>query len=83
MIQQTSLLAYKDLQETLGKRQLEVYNQLKIGSATNSELSHILGVRINSITPRVYELRKKGFVERKTVRTCMVTGRKAIEWRLK
>jgi len=80
MIQQTSLLAYESIVLELGQRQTMVYRQLMKCPATNLELSRITGLPINSITPRVHELRKRGLVKRSKIRNCGVSGRKAIEW---
>jgi predicted transcriptional regulator len=83
MIQTTSVLAYYSQLQTLGDRQIEVYKKLKeMGSATNNELAHALGKPINTITPRVFELREKGIVEECMKRACNITGRTAICWQI-
>lgn len=62
------------------------YNIIKqylkcVGNMNNSELSHATGIRISSITARIYELRRMHevfYVGRKkdvtTGKTCMVWG---------
>lgn len=83
MIQQTSLESYKEVMENLGERQIEVYQALKrMGQATNAMISRYLILPINCITPRIFELRKLGFVAISRIDFCQVTGRKAIYWRI-
>ncbi len=77
--QQTSILSFDSI-TNLGERQQKVLNSLHVyGSATNLELSRRLGLPINSITPRVNELREMGLVSMDGT-TVEVTGRKAIVW---
>ncbi len=83
MIQQTSRMAYSDIKPELGKRQQEVYELLKESSLigvnmTNLEISDCLGRAINTITPRIGELREKGLVKESEKRMCKVSGRHAI-----
>ncbi|MHA1676858.1 MAG: hypothetical protein ACTSU6_06740 [Candidatus Njordarchaeales archaeon] len=81
-VQQTSLEAFEEIKASLGKRQRQVYLKLKeLGSATNCMLAEALKLPINSITPRVYELRKLRLVGVSEVGYCKVTGRKAIYWK--
>jgi DNA-binding MarR family transcriptional regulator len=83
MIQTTSVLAYYSQLQTLGNKQIEVYEKLKeLGSATNNELAKALDWEINRLTPRVFELREKGIVEECMKRACNITGRTAICWRI-
>jgi predicted Zn-ribbon and HTH transcriptional regulator len=82
MIQQTSIEAYKDVLETLGERQSEVYEALKqLGEATNTMISRYLMIPINCVTPRVFELRDMKLVGVSKVDKCIVTGRKSIYWK--
>ena len=77
----TSLLAYTDIKSTLGTRQKEILEIIKyLGSCTNSEITRYSGIAINRVTPRVLELRDKGFVILDTKRECKVTGRLAMAW---
>lgn len=82
-VQSTSHNAYHgDVLPTLGERQQKVYEAFVKEEAgmTNTELSRRLGWPINTVTPRVYELRKLGVLRESTKRNCAITGRKAIEW---
>jgi hypothetical protein len=49
---------------------------------TNMELSRALNWDINRITPRVLELRRKGFVAHSCERPCRITGEVVNAWRL-
>lgn len=83
MIQQTSLEAFEEVKKELGKRQQQVYDWLKyFGPATNNMISNSIKLPINSITPRVYELRKKKLVGVSHIDKCPSTGRKAIWWKV-
>ena len=82
MVQQTSILAYQDIQESLGERQKQVYTMLKdLGSANNLILAKKLGIPINSITPRMLELRNLGLVIKDSMRVCPITKRITWFWR--
>ena len=82
-VQITSLIAYHDLGLTLGKRQKVVFEAInKFEDVTNAELADFLGWPINTVTPRVFELRKMGIVEERFKRPCKITSRLAIAWRL-
>jgi Mn-dependent DtxR family transcriptional regulator len=84
MIQQTSLKAYLENIKSLGRKQKQVYHTLlRMKFATNMELAQYLGWSINRVTPRVKELREQGLVEVSDKRPCKITGRTAIEWRVK
>lgn len=84
MIQQTSILANRDIKKELGKRQALVYNALKgLESANNTILSRKLGIPINQITPRINELRKDGLVIPECIRQCPITHRMTWFWRVK
>lgn len=77
----TSLLAYLDLE--LGPRQKQVLAIIRaLGCPTNLEMSKFLQIPINQITPRTNELVKLGFVKECEKRTCSISGRLAISWRL-
>ena len=78
----TSLSSYLlEIEPTLGERQSYVLNAFKeMGEFTNSELSVYLHWSINRVTPRVFELRKKGLLRRSLTRSCKVTGRSATVW---
>lgn len=80
MLQQTSLLAYQEAKARLTNTQSQVYRALEeIYPATNKMVAKHLGWEINSITPRMLELRGK----RKVVEAYKgkdITGRTAIFW---
>lgn len=78
MIQQTSLDAY--ISVDLSKMQKKIYYFFFIyNELTNIELSQKSGIPINSVTPRVLELRKKGLIKKKC-KVITTSGRKAILW---
>jgi Mn-dependent DtxR family transcriptional regulator len=83
MIQDTSIKAYYEVLRSLGRSQKEVLDALRTQpNATNAEIAHMLHHRpINTITPRVFELRQIGLVEEVGKRKCRVTSRTAIAWR--
>lgn len=84
-VQNTSKLSYaRDVFPTLGDRQHEVYEAIRTAShgLTNSEIADKLGNPINTITPRVFELRGMGLVVEDIKRACSITGRRAIAWKL-
>ena len=88
MIQDTSLEAYREIQAKLGNRQKQILYWIRRstkeqGNVTNMELADAIGWSINRVTPRVYELRKKGKVVLDEKRRCTVTGRRACAWRVK
>lgn len=60
MIQQTSLLAYREIKPTLNDRQAKVLQAIEaIYPACNAQVAQYLGWPINTVTPRVLELRGK------------------------
>lgn len=83
MLQQTSLLAYHQIIEEglLSPRRKQVYEAFKYGGDhTNLEISKIVCLPINQVTPRTNELVKFGIIEKKRTRPCKESGRIAIEW---
>jgi hypothetical protein len=87
-VQQTSLLAYREVQKSLGKRQREVLYVLEAATAshfdlTNCELAFLMKLPINCVVPRVYELREKGIVVQSCKRRCGRTGRLACAWKVR
>ncbi len=85
MIQDTSQKAFREeVVPTIGPRQEIVLQAIiALGAATNSELSSYLGWPINTVTPRVFELRAFGKVVEAGKRRCKVTGRTAYQWEIK
>lgn len=83
-IQQTSMESYWSLGDKIGKRQQLVLDALKkLGTANNRQLKDFLGLEINTITPRVNELRKKHLVEESHKAEDPITGKLTIFWRCK
>lgn len=83
-VQFTSLEAYfGEIKPDLGRRQTEVLEMFTRGSFTNAELAFAMNLPINSITPRVFELRQKGLIVEDCVRKCKSTGRNAKVWKIK
>ena len=88
MIQPTSLHAYNtEIRPTLGARQKtileavqEIQNERE--NATNTEIAKHLNFPINTVTPRVFELRKMGYLTESVTRPCRATGRRAKTWRV-
>lgn len=82
MIQETSMQAYKQIKDELGKRQHEVFIAIvNLERATNSMIAKHINLPINCITGRTNELRKKGLVIYSHTSWCPVTKNKAMYWR--
>lgn len=83
-VQTTSLFAYRtEIVPTIGTRQRVVYDEImRHKDVTNTEISHFLGFPINTVTPRVNELRKAGLVCESVKRPCRITGRTVIAWKV-
>lgn len=80
-MQITSLDAYTKIRPELGERQLRVYNALlERGPMCNREISQVLRMPINSITPRVMELRIKELVRFMGFKHDPITNRNVIVW---
>lgn len=83
MMLDTSLDAFQSIKPELGSRQKVVFDVIcHLGTPTNTEISNYLGIPINSITPRVNELRKKGLVRDAGKRECRITGSLVHCWRV-
>lgn len=83
MVTETSLLAYEEVLKNLGSRQQEVYFAIKtLKEADNLSISKYLNIPINSITPRVNELRKLGLVICSRVGKS-ITNREVMFWSIK
>lgn len=84
-VRQTSLNAYNDVKEKIGKKQREVLNIIEdaMEPVTNMEIAEKLRWSINRVTPRVLELRKDEKVEQHGERRCKITGRTAMTWKAK
>lgn len=83
MIQQTSLQAYREIQPELSKRQEQVYKTIMNNPGlNNTEIARKLGKPINTITPRVNELRKKELVKLKEKKQCPITKKTTMAWEI-
>ena len=81
MIQETSFEAFYDILPTLNERHTLFYNLLKLyPGCSNHDLSRISQLPINSVTPRVNELRKKGLVVFSHHKTDRITKRRVMCW---
>lgn len=79
-VQQTSAVAYASL-EDLGERQAAVRNAIStMGAACNQRIADYLGVPVNQVTGRVFELRTAGLVREAYKAVWMPTGRTVIWW---
>jgi hypothetical protein len=84
MIQDTSLWAYSLATQRLNKKQKLILEAIRVfPDVTNAELEKHTGWKINTITPRVGELRKAGLVIDAGIRKCKATGNSAHAWRAK
>jgi DNA-binding MarR family transcriptional regulator len=84
-MRQTSLIAYRKIKPDLGQKQdhiLEVFRRTGL-TFTNRELAQVLGWDINRVTPRVFELRDKGYLQEAGDKQCDVTGHRAMVWKLR
>lgn len=80
-VQRTSLDAFQILQPELGTMQNMVFNVLKMYPySSNHDLSRILRKPINTVTPRVKELRDKGMVLHSGYKKDEVTGKRVMTW---
>jgi DNA-binding MarR family transcriptional regulator len=80
VITQTSLAAYlTDVKPKLNQKQHEVYRAIEeYGPITNKQLAEVMNRPVNTITPRVLELRQKRHIV-----SCFIAedgGRKAHYW---
>ena len=83
-MQETSIEAYNSIQVSLGKRQKNVHDMIKKnGSVTNRELSTLLQMPINQITPRTNELVKMGLVIQDGKVKDLLTNRSAMLWKIR
>lgn len=80
-VQTTSVAAYQGL--ALGDRQARVRQAIaSLGTACNQQLADHLGVPVNQITGRVFELRKLGVVTESHKATWAPTGKTVIFWQI-
>ena len=83
MVTDTSLSAFREILNNLGLRQQEVYFAIKeLVEADNLSISKFLNIPINSVTPRVFELRDKKLVGVSKQDISPITKRKVIFWKV-
>jgi len=83
-IMPTSLIAYADVLVNLCERQAQVYRVIRnLKSCNNQMISQVLHLPINSITPRVNELRKLHIVMMDKKELCPHTKRLTCYWRVR
>ena len=81
MIQQTSVEAYESIQPDLGERQQLILDTIIDNpNVSNHDIAHLLGLEINQVTPRVFELRTMNLVKSHGTKIDEDTGRKVICW---
>ncbi len=80
----TSLLAYVDVLENLGERQIAVYKTMReLKSCNSTMIAEHLNLPINCIVPRVHELRELGVVMQDKKELCPFTNKLTIFWRVR
>lgn len=80
--QNTSILAYQEVILHLGERQLAVLKALKeIQPANNRIIAQFMHRPINTLTPRINELRKKGLVILDGTYEDPITKKQTLFWR--
>lgn len=84
MYQITSSVAYKSIYDFLGASQRLVLDAIyELKECNNQEIARHLNWEINRVTPRVHELRDKGYVEEIRKSRDKITGRLCIFWGIK
>lgn len=82
MIQHTSLLAHKEVKPKIGKMQQTILNVItELPNISNLEIARTLGWPINSVTPRVKELRDLELVEDAGLKKDPLTSRTVHGWK--
>jgi len=82
--QYTSALAFQSLKDNIGAKQYDVFCAISIlGECNNQQIADHLGWKINRITGRVKELRKRGLVEVSRKDKDPETGRLTNFWKIK
>lgn len=84
MIQETSLLAYIEVLENIGQRQMQVYKIIEQhGPMSNTQISEKLYLPINCITGRTNELRKQKLIINSKKDICPITKKRVMFWKVK
>jgi len=82
-MRKTSLLAYNQILDSLGRRQKIVFDIIEdLGPLNNRQISTILNIPINSITPRVNELVKRKVVKEAYTDKDRISNRLSIYWKV-
>ena len=82
-VQETSLEAYESIQPELGLMQQTVYDAIEQHEGiSNLDISRILNIPINSVTPRVKELRDMNFVKFHNHKQDPITKRRVMTWEI-
>lgn len=82
-VTQTSLLAYRSL-DRIGHKQKLCYKQIeRAGVLCNQEIAFLLQWPINTITPRIKELRELGLVEEAYKDIYPLTNRTVTYWKIR
>lgn len=82
-MENTSIEAYKSIRQELGKRQEEVYMALKILEVANNRMiAYYMNKPINTIVPRIFELRKLKLVGVAKIEIDTTTKRRTIFWKI-
>lgn len=80
-VQTTSIVAYQGL--TLSDRQVAVRRAISaMGTACNQQIADYLGVPVNQVTGRVFELRQDGLVIESHKGLWKPTGKTVIFWQI-
>jgi len=83
-VAETSRLAYYSIRCELDSRKTEVFGVIDDSPGfCNREIAFVLGLPINSVTPRVKELRDLGLVVCSGVKVDSMTGRSVKTWKVK
>lgn len=79
-VQPTSTVALASISD-LGERQAAVHSAIRVlGAACNQKIANYLGIPVNQVTGRVFELRDMGLVREAYRGIWIPTGRKVIWW---
>jgi len=83
VIQQTSLESYKAILPELSNKQQIVFEVIaKHPGMSNHDISRFLHLEINTVTPRVNELREMGFVDYRGDKLDRATNRNVMTWEI-
>ena len=84
MIHTNSLMAYVDLLESIGQRQMQVYKCIEENeNISNREIGEKLYLPINCVTGRVKELRDRKLVLQSGNKIDQITKKQVSTWKVK